>query len=177
MTNTCVRQVVLDKCFPLTMAIANWPHRKDVRHRGCASDSGTLARFETPSGEPSTPLRASRPSTPPRHEPQQPIQKLTNKLPESRNPANPESGMSGPRLGRTLRPRTLRPCSLPLTSPGTPPKADAHAPQEEKWEVLLGIRLLGTTIWCGLAPLRRWALDKRSFHRGSTNIAECRPHP
>ena len=51
----------------------------------------------------------------------------------------------------------------------------------DKWEVLLGIRLLGTSFGCGLScqtirlPMHRWALDKQSFHWGSTDIVECRP--
>ena len=49
----------------------------------------------------------------------------------------------------------------------------------EKWEVLLGIRLLGTTFAADCQtirlPLHIWALDKQSFHWVLKNIVECRP--
>ena len=42
----------------------------------------------------------------------------------------------------------------------------------EKWEVLLEIRLLGTTFWCGLSNHQAATAQ---MHLVGTNIVECRP--
>ena len=44
--------------------------------------------------------------------------------------------------------------------------------EEERWEALLGIRLLGTTLLCGLS--NRQAATAQ-MHLVETNIVGCRP--
>ena len=43
---------------------------------------------------------------------------------------------------------------------------------QEKWEVLLGVRLLGNTFWCGLSNHQAASAQMRLVGK---NIAECRP--
>ena len=62
--------------------------------------------------------------------------------------------------------------------PPSPTPPGPHSPLpllgllREKWEVLLGIRLLGNTFWFGLSNHQAAAAQTRLVE---TNIVECRP--